>query len=166
MWEKEKKAYRRRKGSALILIIAVMIFVTAASALVANLITNNRRQAVLQSENMQLYYLIKAGLDLTVESLVNESGQYKVSDYKNYDPGLTVPKITFKDENGNEIGESEILVKRVMRTNGAASEAWVEITAATTMRDILTSDGEIERTGRVFISVKNPLIREYDIVVS
>lgn len=160
-----KRGFKKRRGSALIIIIAVMIFATAATALMVDLITVNRRQAVTQSEDVQLYYLTKVGLDSVVESLTNERGTIKVEDYKLVDPGFTPQKIEFKDNSGKKVGECKIKVKRIEKLINGSMEPWIEITAETTMKDSLNASKDYKKTGAVQMSVKNSMIREYDIKI-
>lgn len=159
------KKYSKHKGGAFVLIMAVMVSITMASVLIANLAFNNRYQAVHQSEGIQLYYMTKSGLDSVSEVLTNDRGSIRISDYATKDPNMKVPDISFFDGKGEQIGTCKIRVKRVLRDTGGAKEPWIEIKADTTMKDI-RGGKDLRRIGQLNISVKNPLIREYDIAVN
>lgn len=167
MFKFSKKARpKKRKGSAILIIIVIMIFATAATALMLDLMSHNRRQAVTQAEDVQLYYLTKVGLDSVVEALTNDRGNIKVSDYTSSDPGFHPQTIEYKDNIGNKVGECNITVKRITKMVSGIYEPWIEVKAKTTMKDSLDSSKDYEKIGVVLISVKNPLVREYEIRIN
>ncbi len=113
---------KNRKGSALVFILIILLIMSLLGTSILSLFSTNLKQAKLQQDSLQAYYLAYTGVEIAYAALLDDAA--KLKEITNNKKELT--------ENNINFGDGKISVKSKLTTM-ANFDGWVEISSIGTL---------------------------------
>lgn len=120
LFKKEVVNMKKRKGASLFWVIIALVFTTIMTISISTVTRSNIRQAKIQDDGLQVYYIARSGAELAYEALLTSSPSL-INKFKN-------GAISKLDEKNISVGKGKADIKVTSYTVDAVKKIKIEST--------------------------------------